>query len=940
MPKDSIRYRKIFAGIIAFLLLIGCSNYEAVAQLQSAFRGTPTADCAPIRVSFEDLSTGNPTSWKWDLGNGTISTLKNPSTTYFNPGTYTVKLTVYNSTDSSSTTKVNYITVYGNPTVDFDATPKTGCYPLNVSFADRSIAGSGNIANWQWDFGDGNISNLQNPTHVYLNTGAYNVSLTVKNTNGCSSTLNKFNLIKIGQGAKADFANTIPPACDVPAVVNFTNMSTGTNIVSYLWNFGDGQTSSLPNPSHTYSRAGIYTVKLIARNASGCTDTITKQDLLSIGIYKAGFVIPANICIKDKINITNTSFPTASLTKCRWNFGDGTTDTLFNPVKSYATTGVFNVKLVAEFGSCSDSIIKIVNVLSRPTASFTGNNLFACKPPLAASFTNTSVDGTVVKWDFGDGGSSTLENPVHTYNTPGNFSVTLIVKNANGCTDTIVKSSFVNVTPLPKITKINPLPLEGCIPYPVHFQPIVATLDPIVSYQWNFGDGTTSTNSNPIYTYNVEGIYNVRLKITTTGGCTDTFQNSVTVGEKPTAQFSATPRQACAMTEISFSDSSTTGINQWLWDFGDGAISRLQNPNHFYGDTGFFTPTLIVWRNGCSDTIIKNDYMYIRAPIAGYIDSFVCNNQFQHFFRDRSIGGLYWKYWFGDGDSTDEVNPTHLYKDTGRYLVTQLVKDDFCQYTVSSTVLVLNEKAGFNVVDSVGCKSTLKKFSATSNAWNIKNYQWDFGDGVTASDLVSPTINHIYNVSDIYNVKLIIKDINGCTDVVTKPVPVIRYGPKADFGPFQNICIHTSANFQDLSQAGINPIVQWIWDFGDGTGAQTYNNGLPFPHTYDLGGLYTVKLVVVDASGCSDTIIKSGNVLVNDPRADFSSADTLKCRNSLVSFTQSLSGNNLAPLKWYFGDGDSTFGSNPQHLYIDTGTYNVKLILNDNIGCTDTVFKP
>jgi len=265
---------------LAIVLLVFLS-FSTKAQLTANFTATPLAGCAPLVVSFTDQSTGSPTQWKWDLGNGTISFLQNPSVTYFNPGQYTIKLVVHDANgDSNVLIKSQYITVNAAPTVAFTGAPLTGCFPLPVNFTDQSTAGSGSISTWQWDFGDGASSNIQNPSHIYSGSGNYNVTLRLTNSLGCSKVLTKLQYVKISSGVHADFSNNTPSACNPPVTVTFQNLSTGTGVLSYQWSFGDGGTSTTANPSHVYNTAGSYTVRLITTNSVGCTDTIIKITLL------------------------------------------------------------------------------------------------------------------------------------------------------------------------------------------------------------------------------------------------------------------------------------------------------------------------------------------------------------------------------------------------------------------------------------------------------------------------------------------------------------------------------------------------------------------------------------------------------------------------------------------------------------------------------------
>lgn len=924
------------------LPLVFCAFFcqSATAQLNANFSASPTVGCVPIRVTFTDLTTGTPTAWKWDLGNGTTTFLQNPATTYTVSGTYTVKLVAYRGNDSSVMIKTNYIVVLPNPVVEFGATPLQGCFPLTVNFTDSSTAGSGTITNWQWDFGDGNISTQQNPSHTYTSPGVFNVTLTVKNSNGCSKTLNKQNLISVYNGVRALFNNTNPPTCTIPVTVGFTSTSTGP-VGTYQWLFGDGGTSTLANPSHTYTTAGIYSVTLIVTSVNGCRDTIVKPGLIRAGVVDADFNSPLTVCAGTPFSLQNNSAPAASLVGSYWYFGDGGTSSSTNPTYTYAAAGTYTIKLVADFGQCQDSISKTITVNPKPTAAFTGNNLFSCTAPLTTTFTNNSTGGISYIWSFGDGGTSTDVSPVHTYTSNGSYTVMLVVRNANGCRDTLRRVDYVIISP-PKITGINPLPIQGCIPYTATFTPVIAAGQNITSYQWDFGDGSTGTGQSPSHTYTAEGTYTIKLKVTAANGCMDsiTFPAGVKVGDKPHPAFTATPRIACAQQDIHFTDLTTAPLpDEWFWQFGDGGTSAQQNPVYNYNDTGSFTVTLIVTRNGCKDTLKIPDFIYIKPPIARFIDSFDCSNQKLRFFRDRSKGALTYEWTFGDGSTATIPSPNHLYADTGRYTVKLKVSNGTCQHETAANILVLNEKATFNILDSIACKSTAKTFQAFANPSNLRNYSWDFGEGFSPVTTTVPTIIHSYSSLGQFNAKLTITDLNNCIDTLTQPVTIVQHGPRSDFGSYQKVCVRNLTTFTDSSKAdATNPIVQWIWNYGDTTGWHTYT-APPFTHSYTTGGLYTVTLVTVDAAGCRDTIAKQGNVQINDPRADFVSTDTIVCLNTPVTITDRSQG-NIQLRAWDLGDGTTAATANIVHPYTTEGSYTIHLMVTDEAGCVDSISKP
>ena len=243
----------------------------------ASFSGTPTSGCAALTVNFTDESTGDITSWSWDFGDGGTSTAQNPSHTYNSGGTYTVALTVTGSGGSDTDTKTDYITVSVAPTADFVGSPTSGTEPLTVNFTDQSTGGP---TSWSWDFGDGNTSTAQNPSHTYNTTGTYTVSLIATNSCG-NDTLTKVDYITVDtcHVPAADFVGS-PTSGDAPLTVNFTDQSTN-NPTSWSWDFGDGGTSTAQNPSYTYDTAGTYTVTMTATNSCG-NNTQTKVDYITV----------------------------------------------------------------------------------------------------------------------------------------------------------------------------------------------------------------------------------------------------------------------------------------------------------------------------------------------------------------------------------------------------------------------------------------------------------------------------------------------------------------------------------------------------------------------------------------------------------------------------------------------------------------------------------
>ncbi len=918
------------------LLFFVCS-YTKAQQLTPDFSATPVSGCAPVLVHFTDLSTGSPTAWKWDLGNGTISYLQNPSVTYFNPGQYNIKLVIYNAAgDSAILIKQQYISIFAQPTVAFTGTPLTGCSPLNVNFTDQSTPGNGTITTWQWDLGDGTITTVQNPSHTYTSPGGYNVTLSVTNSFGCSKIITKTQYITVGSGVTADFSSNSTASCTAPFTVNFQNLSTGTGTLNYQWLFGDGGSSVAANPSHTYTSAGSYTVRLIVTNSSGCTDTIIKTNYINVANYNAAFNNPASVCVNSPVTFTNNSVPVP--TSVAWTFGDATTSSLLNPVKVYTAPGNYPIRLIADFNGCNDTAYSTITVLAAPSAGFTAPITSACKPPLTVNFTNTSTGAVSYNWNFGDGNTSTATNPTHTYTTAGLFTVTLIAVNRDGCSDTLIMPDFVKIQP--PSAAINNLPVSSCAPLTWTFSSTVTAVDPVVSYEWDFGDGTTSTLPAPTHTFPA-GSYNIRLIVTTAGGCTDTVvkQNGIIATVKPVPNFSATPRNVCAFQDIHFTDLSTGTVSNWLWLFGDGGTSNQQNPVYSYQDTGYFDVTLIVCNGGCCDTLVFTDYIHINPPIANFSVPSDCSNRFVKQFTDASIGADEWHWDFGDGNTSTLQNPTHTYSSTGTYVVTLLVKNltTGCEHTKSTTIVILNEEANFITSADTVCKYAPVTFTSTGNtAANVSSIRWDFGDGIIGN---GQTITHSYTQSGSYTVSLIITDVQGCADTLVKNLLIRVNGPAAAFTPgTSGSCLFTAINFTDNStNDGQHPITTWIWNYGDGISDTL--NAPPFQHTYNAPGSYSVSLKVIDNLGCYDSTAANTPIIISKPVAGFATMDTLSCPTKNIQFSNTSTGPGLTYL-WNFGDGNTSTQTTPVHQYSTDGLYTIKLFITDQYGCTDSLIKP
>jgi PKD repeat protein len=517
----------------------------AAQSLDADFSGGPTTGLTGTTVQFSDQSTGNITGWSWDFGDGGGSSDQNPSHTYSSAGAYTVSLTVTDAGGSDTETQENYIEIYTprRPIANFSREPIDVDDPMAITFIDQSYCGAyyttevngsfqnistdalplGGITSWTWDFGDGVGSYDRNPVHHYEYTGSYTVILTVSGPGG-SDTVVKEEYIQFESPAPVANYTAAPRSGNSPLLVQFTDASTG-NITSWLWDFGDGSTSTGQNPAHTYQNAGSYTVSLTV-TGSGGSDTKTMEDFIQVTPPPpvANFTaVPTSGSSPLLVQFTDTS--TGEITSRLWNFGDGTSSTELNPSHTYKKADSYTISLTVTGPGGSNTktmqdYIKVSPPPPPPVANFTAAPRSG-KSPLTVQFTGMSTGNITSRlWNYGDGSTSTVKSPSHTYQKPGSYTVSLTVTGPGG-SNTKTNLDYIQVTPPAPDADFTAEPRSGDSPLVVKFTD--TSTGNISSWLWDFGDGTTSTERNPAHTFifRDKGDFTVSLTVTGPGG-TDT----------------------------------------------------------------------------------------------------------------------------------------------------------------------------------------------------------------------------------------------------------------------------------------------------------------------------------------------------------------------------------------------------------------------------------
>jgi PKD repeat protein len=294
----------------------------------------------------------------------------------------------------------------------FEVQNGSGCIPFSASFTDKTI----DAQSWYWNFGDGNYSSASHPQHVYEKDGIYTVSLVTISSTGCADTLTLKDFIKVGV-LDADFTMDVPQSLCTPLFAQFHNQSIGAD--SYLWNFGDGSSSTMRDPIHIYTKVGEFDVTLITQNEYGCEDTILHRNLARILGPEANFSISDSVlCHPQEFSIADKS---VSAIRWEWFFGDGAVSNKQHPTYEYEEIGTYSISLIAtdKFG-CREFIKKdSLRVIKTPKAKFTVNAFEYCNPGRVEVVNETeNIQNATYKWDFGDGRFSDALSPEIVYESP------------------------------------------------------------------------------------------------------------------------------------------------------------------------------------------------------------------------------------------------------------------------------------------------------------------------------------------------------------------------------------------------------------------------------------------------------------------------------------------------------------------------------------------
>ncbi len=775
-------------------------------------------------------------------------------------GYQNISLTSTNSIGLMNT-YVDSIFINPSPTTYFTAS--SGCDGLPIQFSDSSVIGSGSIATWSWDFGDGSpLVGTQNPSYLYASTGSYNVTLTASSAAGCTNSFSDSVTVSPLPQAGFGFANN---QCSGVGV-NFNDLSvaiSGATLINWTWNFGDGTPIDFnQNPVHTFDSTGTYFVNLTVAASTGCIDSIA-QSITILPSPVTEFTV-SSTCLGETASFTNnTTIQGGGTLNYNWDFGDSGNSTLTNPTHQYvALAGNYDVTLVAiAANGCSDTTAQNIRISNKPVPMFTWIPNIACQGnQVIFNSTSSGTGGDTISaylWDFGDLSSSSLENPTHVYADSGSYNVTLTVVSPTQCDSSITQQVYVISSPTASFTAT-----QVCLNVTTSFNPLISTpigtaVDSIV---WTFGDGGSFSGlSSPTHDYMAPGRYEVIMTVYNNLLCTGTYIDSVNVYPIPVANFTTTNSCSGSITGFDGTSSSVVGdtLSGWLWNF-DGLGSATDTIAQFnFATAGIYNVTLITTSiHGCADTI-QQPVSVIQSPDFDFTYNEPCFGIAANFVYTSNVtpippSNLQWN--FGDGNLSFLLAPSHVYTfvDTFNVVLTVENPTTLCSASKSKQLIVKPlPNAGFIANDI--CEDLPLQFTDTTSitSGSITTWNWNlgiFGVSNVPNPLITPTL------PGLYPVMLSVTSDQGCSSAVNKIFTVFAK-PDAAFTPDPLYgSPPLTVNFINNTTGALT----YNWEFGDGMIATL---GSP-THIYSDTGLFAITMIATSAEGCLDTANSVISVLI------------------------------------------------------------------------------
>lgn len=968
----------------------------------------PSSQCTPAQVVPSDLSSGTGLNYAWSVTPSTNVTLSGNNSSapqlYFttpaiDSATYSITLLVTDTNGCVDSVTYPY-TVHAQPVAGFVPSNRDSCGPLTVHFNDTAstgLSGGGQSLIYTWDLGNGQTSNLASPSATYVNNGVsdttYFVTQIVENSLGCSDTIIDSITVHPDPRAIMQFTDTVDcsPFVIDSSVVNALTFPNANS--SYTWNLYDSnfnlvqQFTGANGVNYTLALGGdsIY-IQLIADSPFGCkADSTTPQLFFTIVNPVPDFeAIPDSICSGEILSLFDSSSAGVSH---EWFINGTLFSTLQNPTITLVnltntTDSLVDIKLRITAGAsgCADSVSKQVVIHPSPDAQFSLPAALCANDSVQP--TNLSVGGTTYLWSVSDPAvtisDSALSQPFLHFpdnqtGTAQTYIVSLVLTNSEGCVDSVSQSIVINSRPVANFG----LDANACGPAVI--SPSDSSSGLSLNYNWAVSPTSGvvvsgSNSSTPQFSFSSPTqdsiVYSIFLQLTDANGCIDTFRRSISIYPKPLAGFTPSNVDSCGPLTVHFANASqskltgqTRATMQFDWTFGNGQSSNVSTPVVTFTNTGvvdstYFVQLIATNSLGCSDTLV--DSITVRPDPRATLDTsttkgctpFTINDSVAWAFDYPQANSSY-QWTVMDWPSltvlqtfTGATALNHLMTTDGDTVLIRLVttspfgcKNDTAEQLFRT---IPNPVPGFVLDTNQGCHPLTVNITDTSSPG--LTYQWYINGVLQSTTAPNPsfTLTNTSTAQDeVYEIKLLGIAGTGCVDSISQTVTVYAL-PDPSFSATE-VCGGDTTIFTNTTTT-IDTIVQWFWDFDDGTSSTLKNPS----HGFSTFGSYGVSLTATDSRGCSQTFVDTVIVRPN-PVADFASskscgADTA-CLGRAFNFTDISTvaslGGNITTWEWdVLNDGTVEYTTqNPQHTFTSSGVYDVKLKVQTQYGCSDSIVR-
>ena len=932
---------------LAVILLLG------LAIGVSAQTADITEGCVPLTVQFGS----DPLSdYFWDFDDGGSSNAQSPEHIFTSPGTYTVSLKQGAQGQTIGTVTIQ---VFADPVITISYDQPDGCIPSEVTFTPSiTLDANVTITEYQWIFGDGNVSNQLSPTHTYTDRGTFTVSLSIKTDKTECDYLEIFPDLVDAFGITSNFTFDSPDLCKVPASVLFRYNGDNLPGSTYNWDFGNGETSAQQNPPIiTYNDVGEYQVVLVATSPSGCVSTDTSTVITNEPMIDA--IYRDSICAGELFTIGVTPF----CEKYIWNFppawrpdlslhltaeGDLVYNNIVTGWFDTVETNVVSVICVTENGCQIDSTFTMHSI--KPDAEFTLSPTFGCADTEIIDF--EVVDkGLALYWVNGEPlesftWSDTIICPQRDSffaNRQLPFGYEVMVEDYLGCRDTVLHNYIQNKTEACILAEPN----NGCVPLTVNLLNHTLSLYELTTTDWDLGDGTEQTTigrDSITHIYTEPGDYYVKMVTRNSEGCQDTSAGVwIHVGDVASADLEIITMGDCfgGETEFNLID-ATDNIDDWSY----GGVLNTHCPMSKTYPLTVILPLLTLEDNGC----------FTQVPVTAEVDlppgstpeikySISCDRPFDvdlRLFGDILTGESL--EWFVDGELVStQLAFTHTFDTAGDHqIVVELANaDPDCGVSVDTQTIRITDLRAVLDVDSVFCKGDLMLMDASGSTdvftQSGKGYTYTIGNDRPYTR-IEDSYEYLLRTPGWQTVTLKVVDQNGCIDTQSKQVLVHEI--EADFSlPSDSLCVNGTYLMTNLSQSDTT-YQSTHWTAIDIDTVPSWDPiSTEFEPAFDYDQLaseirdsiLTLTLAIQDHHGCADTV--SHEYAMYDVIADISfDPGPGICLGTEITFEQDAEGfqeeNYL--ISWDLGDGTTSQDAEVAHTYQSNGLYEVTLNLTES----------